>query len=164
MPIELDDVEPELAEAQEAFRLGGQDLEEGLTTSDAGLLQLRKACRLLSGADRLVADGYFTLAIEASFTSIEKTLVFRLIHDGHHDPSRPPQSHTTAIERSAEVGFLSDEVASRLVNLWRTNRAQTYYQDAIATRERAERLVELGTSIHEHIVNLARIRHECVCE
>lgn len=163
MPIELDDVDSELAGAEEAFRSGGQNREEGLDVSDAGLVQLRKACRSLSGAARLVADGYFTLAIEVSFTSIEKTLLFWLIHDGHHDPSRPPQSHTTAIERSAEVGFLGDEVASRLVDLWRTNRAQTYYRDGIATRERAERLVELGTCVHEYVVDIVRVRHECVC-
>ncbi|WP_458190990.1 hypothetical protein [Haladaptatus sp. NG-WS-4] len=99
MPIELDDIEPLLTEAEEAFRWGGQHPEEGLDISDAGLIQLRKACRSLSGADRLLSDGYYTLTIEAAFTSIEKTLLFWLIHESHHDPSNPPQSHTTAIQR-----------------------------------------------------------------
>lgn len=164
MPIELDDIEPLLTEAEEAFRRSGQQHEDGLDVSDAGLLQLRKACRSLSGADELLANGYYTLVIEAAFTSIEKTLLFWLIHEGHHDPANPPQSHTTAIHRSAEVGYLSDEVASRLVDLWRTNRAQTYYQDGLATRERAESLLELASEIHTYVVGLVGVRHECVCE
>ena len=126
MPLEIDDIEPLLTDAEEAFRLSGQN-EEGLDVSDAGLVQLRKACRSLSGAEQLLSNGYYTLAIEASFTSVEKTLLFWLIREGYHDPANPPQSHTTAIERSAEVGYLGGEVASRLVDLWTTNRAQTYY-------------------------------------
>ena len=117
MPIDRDDIEPELSAAEDAFRLAGQEPEQGLDVSDAGLVQLRKACRSLSGADRLLADGYYTLAIEAGFTSIEKTVLFWLVHEGYHDPATPPQSHTTALERSAEVGFVDDEVASRLVDL-----------------------------------------------
>ncbi|WP_227356017.1 hypothetical protein [Haladaptatus salinisoli] len=164
MPIELDDIEPLLTEAEEAFRWGGQYPEEGLDISDAGLIQLRKACRSLSGADRLLSDGYYTLTIEAAFTSIEKTLLFWLIHEGHHEPSNPPQSHTTAIQRSAEVGFVSDEIATRLVDLWRMNRAQTYYQDGLATQERATALLKLATHTHSYIIDLVRVRHECVCE
>lgn len=164
MPLELDDVEPLLTEAEEAFRRSGQRREEGLDVSDAGLVQLRKACRSLSGAEQLLSDGYYTIAIEASFTSIEKTLLFWLIHEGYHDPANPPQSHTTAIERSAEVGYLGDEVASRLVDLWVTNRVQTYYQNGLATHERAEALLELASEIHAYIADLVGIRHECVCE
>lgn len=164
MPIELEDIEPELTDAEEAFRRGGQERETGLDVADAGLLQLRKACRSLSGSERLLSDGYYTLAIEAGFTSREKTLLFWLIREGYHDPASPPQSHTTAIERSAEVGYLDNEVASQLVDLWRTNRAQTYYRDGLATRERAESLLKLATNVHTHIVNLVEIEHECVCE
>lgn len=164
MPINLNDVEPELTRAEEAFRLGGQEYETGLDISDAGLVQLRKACRSLSGANQLLAEGYYTVAIEAAFTSIEKTLLFWLIQEGYHDPSQPPQSHTTAIKRSAEVGFLDDEVAARIVDLWTTNRAQTYYQDALPSRERADALTEIATRIHDQIVNLTRVKHECVCD
>lgn len=164
MPIELDDIEPLLTETEEAFRRSGQRREDGLDVSDAGLIQLRKACRSLTGADKLLADGYYTLAIEAAFTSVEKTLLFWLIHEGYHDPANPPQSHTTAIRRSAEVGYLDDEVASRLVDLWNANRAQTYYQDGLATLERAEALLELANRIHTYIVDIVGVRHECVCE
>lgn len=163
MPLTLDDIEPELAEAETAFRHGNQNPEAGLDVSDAAFVQLRKACRSLSGADQLEADGYYTLAIEAAFTSIEKTLLFWLIDEGHQNPAHPPQSHTTAINRSADVGFISAELAGRLDDLWTENRAQTYYQDGIATRERAATMLALANSIHEQVGRLAGQHHECIC-
>jgi len=164
MPITHDDTEPELSNAQDAFRRGGQTPEEGLDVSSADLVQLRKACRLLSGAERLLESGYYTLTIEAGFTSIERTLLFWLITEAHHDPSQPPQSHTTAINRSAEVGFISDEVATELEELWKENRAYTYYQDGMATDKRADAMVALADKIHSQTVNLVGLSHECVCE
>lgn len=163
MPVDIDDVDSELEAAEDAFRYGGQTAETGLDVSDAGLVQLRKACRSLTGADHLVEEGYYTLTIEAAFTSIEKSFMFWLIDEGHQDPSNPPQSHTTAIKRSAEVGFVSQAVATRLEDLWVENRAQTYYQDGIATQERATAMVELATRIHRQVVNLVGLRHECLC-
>lgn len=76
VPLDLDDIEPLLSDAEAAFRRGGQETEDGLDVSDAGFVQLRKACRSLSGGDRLLNDGFYTLAIEAAFTSIEKTFMF----------------------------------------------------------------------------------------
>jgi HEPN domain-containing protein len=164
MPISHDDIEPELSNAHEAFRYGGQTHETGLEVSSADLVQLRKACRLLSGADRLLEDGYYTLTIEAAFTSIERSLLFWLITEGHHDPSQPPQSHTTAINRSAAVGFITDEVATELEELWNENRAHTYYQDGMATEQRANSMVKLAAELHAQIINLAGQSHECICE
>jgi uncharacterized protein (UPF0332 family) len=164
MPISHDDIEPELSNAHTAFRHGGQSHETGLGVSSADLVQLRKACRLLSGADRLLEDGYYTLTIEAAFTSIERSLLFWLITEGNHDPSQPPQSHTTAINRSAEVGFITDEVARELEALWNENRAHTYYQDGMATDERADSMVALAAELHSQIINSVGKSHECICE
>jgi hypothetical protein len=112
----------------------------------------------------LLEDGYYTLTIEATFTSIERTLLFWLITENHHDPARPPQSHTTAINRSAEVGFLTDEIATELEELWNENRAHTYYQDGMATDRRATVMVTLAGEIHSQIGNLVGRSHECICE
>jgi HEPN domain-containing protein len=163
VPLDLDDIEPLLSDAETVFRRGGQETEGGLDVSDAGFVQLRKACRSLSGGDRLLKDGFYTLGIEAAFTSIEKTFLFWLIAEGHQDPASPPQSHTTAIKRGAAVGLISTDTADRLEELWTENRAQTYYQDAKATRERAEAMVALANRIHTLVVNLVGVRHECVC-
>lgn len=163
MPIDHDDIEPLLSNAQDAFRRGGQISEEELDVSSADLVQLRKACRLLSGAEQLCEDGYYTLTIEAAFTSIERTLLFWLITEGHHDPSRPPQSHTTAISRSADVGFITEEVATELEGLWKENRAHTYYQDGMATKERANAMLALAGDIHTQIIHLVGRSHECLC-
>lgn len=164
MPITLDDLDPQLSDTETAFRHGGQVPEAGLDVSDAGLVQLRKACRSLSGADQLLTDGYYTLTIEAAFTSIEKTFLFWLINEGHQDPANPPQSHTTAINHSADVGFISTEVAARLDDLWTENRAQTYYQDGMATYERAETMLALANRLHMQTINLVGYRHECICK
>ncbi len=164
VPLDSDDIEPLLSDAERAFRRGGQVTEDGLDVSDAGLVQLRKACRSLAGGRLLLKDGYYTLAIESAFTSIEKTFMFWLITEGHQDPANPPQSHTTAIKRSAAVGFISAETADRLDDLWTENRAQTYYQDGKATRERAETMVRLANRIHTLAVSLVGVRHECVCD
>jgi len=164
MPISHDDIEPELSTAKDAFRRGGQTTEAGLDVASADLVHLRKACRLLSGADRLLENGYYTLTIEAAFTSIERTLLFWLITEGHHDPSQPPQSHTTAINRSAAVGFITDEVATDLEELWNENRAHTYYQNGMATKERANSMITLAVEMHSQVVNLTGHAHECICD
>ncbi len=95
---------------------------------------------------------------------IEKTFLFWLIEEGHQDPANTPQSHTTAINRSADIGFISSDIAARLTDLWAGNRAQTYYQDGIATQERAETMLALATRIHTQILHLAGRHHECICE
>ncbi|TKX48914.1 hypothetical protein EXE49_14115 [Halorubrum sp. ASP121] len=59
MPIDHDDIEPRLSNTQDAFHRGGQISEEGLDVASADLIQLRKACRLLSGAEQLCEDGYY---------------------------------------------------------------------------------------------------------
>jgi HEPN domain-containing protein len=164
MPIRHKDIEPLLSNAQDVFRRGGQTIEDGLDVSSADLVQLRKACRLLSGAERLLEDGYYTLTIEAAFTSIERSLLFWLITEGHHDPSQPPQSHTTAIKRSADAGFLTDEVATELEELWTENRAHTYYQDGMATDKRADAMVALAADIHSQIGNISRQSHDRICD
>lgn len=164
MPLDKADIEPRLSDAEDAFRRGGQTPEQGLDVASADLVQLRKACRLLSGAQHLLEDGYYTLTIEAAFTSIERTLLFWLITEGHHDPSRPPQSHTTAINRSAEVGLITEEIATELEDLWNENRAHTYYQDGIATEKRASTMVALAADTHTQVLDLTRQSHECICE
>jgi len=63
MPLDQDDIEPRLSDAQDAFRRGGQTPEQGLDVASADLVQLRKACRLLSGARHLLEDGYYTLTM-----------------------------------------------------------------------------------------------------
>lgn len=164
MPIDSSDLDTELSAAEQAFDEGGREREPGLVVADDTLVQLRKACRSLAGARALYDGKYYTLIIEAAFTSIEKTLLFLLIREGHRKPTRPPGSHTTAIRRSVEVGVLTEAIGHRLIELWETNRARTYYQDAIATKPRADALLELASTLHDLVIRLAGASHECVCE
>nr|WP_277542774.1 hypothetical protein [Halomicroarcula sp. FL173] len=64
-------IEQLLDTAQAAFDRRPTDIETGLNVSDAALLQLRKACRLLAGAEALQEQDYYTLVIEASFVAME---------------------------------------------------------------------------------------------
>lgn len=57
-------IEQLLDDAQAAFDRQPTDIETGLDVSDPALLQLRKACRLLAGAEALRERGYYTLVIE----------------------------------------------------------------------------------------------------
>ena len=57
-------IESLLEEVQAAFDQRPTDIEDGLEVSDAALLQLRKACRLLTGAEQLLDAGYYTIVIE----------------------------------------------------------------------------------------------------
>lgn len=162
MTIRRDDLKPHLSAAEEACHHGGQSHEEGFVSS-AKLAQRRSACRLL-GARDLVVDDYYTLTIEAAFTSVERSLLFWLLAGGNHDPSQPPESHTTAIKRGAETGYITEEVAAKAEELWRNSRTQTYYQDGIVTAKRAESLLSLAVTIHSQVLNLAGYRHECLCK
>jgi len=68
-------IEALIDEVQAAFDRRPTDIETGLDVEDAALLQLRKACRLLAGAEALRDASYYTLVIEASFVAIERTVV-----------------------------------------------------------------------------------------
>lgn len=57
-------IESLVDDVQAAFDSRPTDVEIGLDTEDAALLQLRKGCRLLAGAGTLRDEGYYTLVIE----------------------------------------------------------------------------------------------------
>ncbi len=69
-------IEQLINEVQAAFDRRPTEIESGLDVEDAALLQLRKACRLLAGAEALREANYYTLVIEASFVAIERSVEF----------------------------------------------------------------------------------------
>lgn len=149
---------------QRAFDSPPAAIEDGLDVKDAALLQLRKACRLLAGAEQLLDAGYYTLVIEASFVAIERSLEFRLFDRGEMDPRNLPGSHTTIYQEAARIGIFSESIADDLADLWQEHRARTYYQDGLAAETRARKLNELATEVHEYIVGRSSRSHECLCE
>lgn len=116
-----------ITEVQAAFDRRPTAIESGLDIGDAALLQLRKACRLLAGAEALRDDGYYTLVIEASFVAIERTIEFRLLERGTADPDSLPGTHAGVYRDAATVGIVSESTAEDLADLWREHRAKTYY-------------------------------------
>lgn len=157
-------IERLLAEAQAAFDRRPADIESGLDVSSAPLLQLRKACRLLAGADALHEQGYYTLVIEASFVAMERTVEFRLLERGTMDPNGLPGSHPGVYSEAAAAGIFSESMANDLAELWRDHRAKTYYQDGLAAADRAERMYALAREIHRFVVGRSSRGHECLCD
>jgi hypothetical protein len=157
------DVVEALDAAEQSFEQSPENIEEGLDVEEAKLVQLRRACRLLSAASRLLDDGYYTVVIESSFVAIERTIQFRLIHDGAMEASEVISSHRRLYQRGAEIGLYDETFGERLAELWNQNRTKTYYRLGIATEAQAEAMHELATEMHKELVNASQARHECLC-
>ncbi|WP_136718296.1 hypothetical protein [Halorientalis salina] len=157
-------IEQLLDDAQAAFDRRPTDIETGLDVSDTAILQLRKACRLLAGADALHEQGYYTLVIEASFVAIERTVEFRLLERGTMEPNDLPGTHPGVYREAAAAGIFSESMADDLADLWRDHRAKTYYQDGLAAAERAEAMSALAQEVHAFVVGRSSQSHECLCE
>lgn len=153
-----------IAETKAAFDRPPTDIEAGLDTDSASLVQLRKACRLLSGADMLREQSHYTLVIEASFGAIERTIEFRLLERGAVQPDDLPGTHSGVYRDAAALGIFDESVASELAALWREYRAKTYYQDGLATADRADRMSALAHEIHAFVVGRSSQGHACLCE
>lgn len=152
-----------LRAAERSFERSPETIEEGLDVDDPELVQLRRACRLLAAGSLLLDAGYYTVVIESSFVAIERTIQFRLIHDGAMAPSEIISSHRRLYQRGAEVGLYDDAFGDELADLWNQNRTKTYYRLGIATKEQAEAMQELAAALHRHLVAGSRVRHECIC-
>lgn len=150
-------------EAQAAFDRRPTAIEPGLEVEDAALLQLRKACRLLAGADALHEAEYYTLGIEAAFVAIERTVEFRLLERGTMEPDDLPGTHLGVYREAASVGIVAESTAEELADLWRDHRAKTYYQDGLASAERARAMAALATELHDFVVGRSSQGHECLC-
>jgi hypothetical protein len=157
-------IERLIDEAQAAFDRRPTEIEAGLAVEDAALLQLRKGCRLLAGAETLHDAGYYTLVIEASFVAIERTVEFRLLERGRLQPDGLPGTHPGVYREAATVGVVSESMTEDLADLWRDHRARTYYQDGLASADRAEALLSLAGEIHAYVVGQSQQGHECLCE
>jgi hypothetical protein len=120
-------IEQLIADVQAAFDRRPTEIESGLDVADAALLQLRKACRLLTGAAALREADYYTLVIEASFVAIERTVEFRLLERGTMQPDGLPGTHPGVYQEAAGVGVFATSIAEDLADLWRDHRAKTYF-------------------------------------
>lgn len=101
-------IEQLIENAQAAFDRQPTAIESGLAVEDAALLQLRKACRLLTGAEALHDADYYTLVIEASFVAIERTVEFRLLERGTTQPADLPGTHPGVYQEAARMGIFED--------------------------------------------------------
>lgn len=156
-------VEDALADAQQAFEREPARKESGLDVGDDALLQLRKACRLLEAARFLrTRNGYYTVVIESSFIAIERTIHFYLFHATGMD-SAEFVSHADVYRRGAGANLYSRSLGDRFLQLWRENRSKTYYRQAVGGETQADAMLDLATAVHEYVLDLASLDHECLC-
>jgi HEPN domain-containing protein len=158
-------VDKALTNAETAFRAtSGQTGESHLDVSDATLVQLRKACRLLEAARTLrEQNGYYTVVIEASFVAIERSIQFYLLHRGHASGEDLRYEHTEVYQQGAEINLFSEAFADRLTQLWKQNRAEVYYRETVASAEQADSMLALAEAVHRYVLDFASLQHECVC-
>ncbi len=149
-------IEELIDSVQAAFDRRPADIEPGLAVEDAALLQLRKACRLLTGAEAPRDASYYTLVIEASFVAIERTVEFRLLERDTTQPDDLPGTHPGVYREAAAAGVFGESIAADLAGLWRDHRAKTYYQNGLASATRAEAMYDLATEIHTDVTGRSR--------
>lgn len=157
------EIEQLIEDVQAAFDHRPTNIEPDLDVDDAALLQLRKGCRLLAGAAALRDAAYYTLVIEASFVAIERTVEFRLLERGTMQPTDLPGTHPGVYREAAATGLFAESIAADLADLWRDHRAKTYYQDGLATADRAEKMYALAREIHAFVIGRSPQGHECRC-
>ncbi|WP_241658430.1 hypothetical protein [Halorubrum sp. BOL3-1] len=108
-------------------------------------------------------QGYYTVVIESAFVAIERTIQFRLIHDGAMSPAEVISSHRRLYQRGAEIGLYDGTFGDELAELWNRNRTKTYYRLGIATKEQAEAMYRLADDVHRHLIDMTHVSHECLC-
>lgn len=156
-------IEETLDATLETFRHAPETPEHGLDVDAPGMLQLRKACRLLDAAEFLETEtGYYTVVIEASFSAIERSIQFYLLENGllHEEDY---VSHEQVYTLGTQAGLYTQDIRDKLLGLWRNNRSRTYYREGLGSQQRATYMVTLARDIHDHILQLAVNSHECIC-
>ncbi|MCX2819488.1 hypothetical protein EGH25_09015 [Haladaptatus sp. F3-133] len=156
-------IEETLDEVSREFRKGARNPETGLDVNDPVLLQLRKSCRLLDAVQSLQEqNGHYTLIIEASFASIERTIQFYLLEKGYIEDDEFVD-HRKVYELGENAALYGSDFREKLVDLWENNRSRTYYREGVGSERTAELMVELAEEIHGHVLQMAGERHECIC-
>lgn len=156
-------IEDKLDEALAEFRTARGDRETGLAVEDPALLQLRKSCRLLKAVGSLQErNGYYTVIIESSFAAIERTIQFYLQENGYISED-DFVDHRKVYQLGESAGLYDSGFGEKLVRLWENNRSRTYYREGVGTEATAQRMTELAEGIHVHVLQLAGVRHECIC-
>lgn len=77
--MESDDVREALRAAERSFERMPETIEEGLDVDDPELVQLRRACRLLSAGSMLLDRGFYTVGIELRLRMFGESLVYLLV-------------------------------------------------------------------------------------
>jgi len=161
--VDNSSIEDALDDVLEEFRTGSGESENGLDVDDPALLQLRKSCRMLEAVKSLQRqNGYYTVIIEGSFASIERSIQFYLQEKGYLREDEFVD-HRKVYELGEDAALYGADFKEKLIRLWENNRSRTYYREGVGTEKSARLMVELAEEIHRHVLQLAGESHECIC-
>jgi len=108
-------------------------------------------------------NGYYTVIIEASFASIERSIQFYL-REKDYIREDDFVDHRNVYDLGENAALYSTDFKQKLVQLWENNRSRTYYREGVGTDKSARLMVDLAEQIHRHILQLAGESHECICK
>lgn len=142
-----------------------KEIEHGLDTKDSMELQLRKACRLLKASEKLLKkeNSHYILIIDACFISIERSIQAFLLEKRVIEEGDPVFDHEKIYQLGTQTGIYGSDYEQKLKQLWKDNRSKTYYRDGLPSKSRAEKMFNLATAIHNHIVGMSNEGHKCMC-
>ncbi|WP_202613935.1 hypothetical protein [Halostella pelagica] len=95
--------------------------------------------------------------------AVERSIQFYLLHREHASGEDLRYEHTTVYQQGGEVNLFSEEFADRLTQLWKQNRADVYYREAVASAEQVDAMLSLADAVHRYILEYASLQHECIC-
>ena len=141
-----------------------REVEKGLDTDDSGIMQLRKACRLLQASKKLVEEnGYYTLVIDASFVAMERSVQAILLEKGIIEEGETVFDHEKILDKGEKAGIYGEDFKNDLKQIWSENRSKHYYRYGKPTEKRAEKIQELAESLHEQVKGMSSEGYKCIC-
>lgn len=156
-----------LADAAAAFEQppGGFEFGQRLDPSgtDADVVQLQTACRLLAACRTLREPGGYAASVcRLSFAAIDRSVEsYAFARDESVGDLRVGRA--VGYQRAAERGLLGEDTADRIEALHEAYRAVVTSCNAVPSPTQAATLFELATAIHDHIAEAAERSHECQC-
>lgn len=155
-----------LDRCEDAFEVRGRGeptWEADIDTDEEWRAQLTKGCKLLSAIDTLDGDAEaYTSLIELCFGAIERSVEAYCLNMGG-DALEDFQDHTYAYERADALGLFEQETADRLLDLYQSNRTDSYYGGRRPTKEQAAAMRELATAVHKCANDQLRNSGVCIC-
>ncbi|MBL7159960.1 MAG: hypothetical protein ISS95_00175 [Candidatus Aenigmarchaeota archaeon] len=110
---------------------------------------LQKSRRAIELIPDILERGYFTVAIELSFYSIERSFEAVVMKKTGQEKFRA--KHAMVFFFASEKKIISENLAAELSRLWSDYRGEQYYKELVSTKILAEKMFEIARMVSENI-------------